>query len=228
MEIIKKILMFTLSIPKTLYFNFHYFEFRKAIKLPILVSYKVKIKKIGKKGTIKCPNNSMCVKLGFSNGSFEMGNSKKSYFYQDKNSIIEFDGNATLCNPFFITVNQEGFLKFGENFKANTNFVMSCDKKISFGNDVLIGWNVTIIDGDGHPIYYDNSEKPYNHPKEITIKNKVWISSNVIILKGTKILKESIVSSGATVCSNFNEENIIIGGMPAKIIKNNISWEEKW
>ena len=139
MEIIKKIWIFILSFPKTLYFNFHYFELKKAIKIPILVSYKVKLKKIGKKGSIKCPNKSMCIKLGFSDGSFGMGNSKNSCFCQEKDSLIEFDGNATLCNPFFITVNKEGNLKFGKNFKSNTNFVLSCDKKILFGNDTLIG-----------------------------------------------------------------------------------------
>lgn len=228
MSVIKKICILIFSIPKTLYFNFHYLEFKKAIKLPILVSYKVKLKKMGDRGTLKCPNKFMSIKLGFSDGSFEMGNTKRSCFCQDKNSIIEFEGNATLCNPFFITVNQEGNLKFGKNFKSNTNFVLSCDKRISFGDDVLIGWNVTIIDGDGHPIYYDNSEKPYNNAKEIAIQNKVWISSNAIVLKGTNILNESIVSSGAIVCSEFNEEHVIIGGMPAKVIKNNISWEENW
>lgn len=228
MKVIKKICIFIISIPKTVYFNFHYFELKKAIRLPIFVSYKVKLKKMGDRGSLKCPDRFMSIKLGFSDGSFDMGNSKKSCFYQDGNSLIEFEGNATLCNPFFITVNKGSNLKFGKNLKSNTNLVLSCDKKISIGDDVLIGWNVTIIDGDGHPIYFNGSKEPYNYAREIIIQNKVWISSNVIILKGTNILKESVISSGATVCSEFKEENVIIGGMPAKIIKNNISWEENW
>ena len=228
MDLLNKILITIISIPKTVYFNLHYFNIKKAIKLPIFISYKVRLKKLGKKGSIICPDKFMSVKFGFSDGSFSMGSGKKSTFYHEDGATISFAGKSVFCNPFYLTINNNGKLYFGKNFKSNTNFVLSCAKEISFAEDCLIGWNVTIIDGDGHTIYNLNENKPYNLPNNIIISNHVWISSNVIILKGTFIASNSIISSNAIVCSCFKEKGIIIGGVPAKKLKSNINWKEEW
>lgn len=228
MNLLRNILVMIISMPKTLYFNFHYFEIKKAFKLPIFVSYKVKLKKMGDKGSIICPNKIMSIKFGFSDGSFSMGARKQSTFYHERGSSIEFAGKAVFCNQFYLTLKKNGRLHFGKMFQSNTNFILSCANEISFGDNCLIGWNVTVIDGDGHTIYNLNEDKPYNLPKKITIGNHTWISSNVIILKGSFINANSIVSSNALVCNYFNDEGIIIGGVPAKKIKSQIYWKEEW
>lgn len=225
---IKKIIILFMSLPKTLFFNFYYFKFTKAIKLPILISYKVKLKKIGKRGSIECSSKFMNVKLGFSNGSFELGEGQKSYFYQDKSSKIFFGEKITICNAFHIRVNKNATLKLGNDLKVNSNFILSCDKEINIGDNSLIGWNVTIIDGDGHSIYNLNSNNKYNLPKKIELEKKVWIASNVIILKGSFVRENSIISSGAIVSNKQSNSNVILGGVPAKVIKENINWEEEW
>jgi hypothetical protein len=43
---IKKASLFLLGLPKTLIFNFHYFPFKIAIRLPVLLTHKVRLKKI--------------------------------------------------------------------------------------------------------------------------------------------------------------------------------------
>ena len=63
---ITQLVTYCLSIPKTLYFNFRCFELKKAIKLPIFISYKVKLKQLGK-GIIEVQNDHIklfMIKLG--------------------------------------------------------------------------------------------------------------------------------------------------------------------
>lgn len=46
-----------------------------------------------------------------------------------------------------------------------------------------------------------------------------------MILKGTNIPKGCVIAANTCIHSGFTEENSIIGGYPAKIIKRDIWWE---
>ncbi|HEY9752233.1 MAG TPA: hypothetical protein V6C46_04750, partial [Coleofasciculaceae cyanobacterium] len=52
----------------------------------------------------------------------------------------------------------------------------------------------------------------------------VWIASHVSILKGVSIPDNSIVATRSVVTKSFNMQNTLIGGVPAKVLKNNINW----
>lgn len=228
MKMIKKMVSIVLSIPNTIRFNFHYFNFSKAITFPVLVSYKVQILSMGSRGDIICPNKTGCIQIGFSNGSFIMGAGKYSCFDQKIGTKLEFMGSASFANPIYLVVNNNGVLHFGSNFQSNTNTIISCAKSISFGDDNIVAWNTTIIDGDGHSITKVTSNERYNNPKSIVIGNHVWIASNATVLKGSYVGDNSIISSNAMVNSKFTQNNVIIGGVPAKIIKHGINWDKKW
>ena len=223
----KKALAMMVSIPNTIRFNFHYFKIKDAIHFPILVSYKVRLKELGECGSIICPRKFATIKMGFSDGSYSMGKNKRSTFSHEKGSVLRFEGTATFCNPFYITLKKESNIIVGDNFKANTNLILNSAKQISFGRDCLVAWNVTIIDGDGHFIT-GNDNTILNWPREITIGDHTWIASGATILKGVKFESDTIVSANALVTGVFSENNIIVGGVPCRIVKRNISWKEEW
>ena len=88
---------------------------------------------------------------------------------------------------------------------------------IKINDNVLIGQNVTIMDFAAH------GTKPNERRNNITkgkviINDNVWIGNNVIILKNTEIGKNSVVAAGAVVSGVF-PSNVIIGGIPARVIK---------
>lgn len=145
------------------------------------------------KGCVKFGNK---VVLGFSEDS----DFWTSYIFlnpREKNSFIEIGDNTQICNHFSAISEGPG---------------------IKIGNNVLIGANVNIYDSDFHEI---NPLRRLNGiPKKelVTIEDNVWINNNVSILKGSVIGKNSIVACGAVVCGKF-PENVIIGGVPAKIIR---------
>ncbi len=53
----------------------------------------------------------------------------------------------------------------------------------------------------------------------VIVEDNVVIGANAVILEGVKIGKGSVVAAGAVVTENV-PENVVVAGMPARIIKN--------
>lgn len=92
--------------------------------------------------------------------------------------------------------------------------------KIALGDNVLVGPYVQFHAtnhgykvGDGPMTYQSRSEK------DIFIGNDVWLGGGSIVLSGIALADGIIVAANSTVTKSFTEKNIIIGGVPAKKIK---------
>lgn len=113
---------------------------------------------------------------------------------------------------------RKSVIVLGNNISTNNNIFICSENYIEIKDNALIGQNVTIMDFEAHGI--KPSERRSNIIKgEVVIEKNVWIGSNVIILKNTKIGENSIVAAGAIVSGDF-PSNVIIGGIPAKVIKS--------
>lgn len=101
-------------------------------------------------------------------------------------------------------------------------------QKITIGDNTCIGGNSKILDNDFHPIDAETRSRLLNDPnggnsnlvasKEINIGKNCFIGCNSIILKGTVLGDNCVVGAGAVVSGKF-EDNCVIAGNPAKIIK---------
>ena len=49
----------------------------------------------------------------------------------------------------------------------------------------------------------------------------------VTVLKGSEVPNNTTVAFRAIVTKKFTEENTILAGAPAKVVKNNVNWERK-
>ena len=56
------------------------------------------------------------------------------------------------------------------------------------------------------------------HPLPISIGKNVWIGANATVLPGVRIGDGAIIAAGAVVSKDV-EENTIVGGVPAKVMK---------
>jgi carbonic anhydrase/acetyltransferase-like protein (isoleucine patch superfamily) len=108
-------------------------------------------------------------------------------------------------------------IRIGNNVSVNNNVFICAANSIEIGDSTLIGQNVTIMDFEAHGIAPDKRNQ-LGEIGMITIGKNVWIGNNVIILKNTTIGENSIVAAGAVVSGDF-PANVIVGGIPAKIIK---------
>lgn len=216
-----------LSLFKTIRFNFYYFPLRDAIKLPIYVSYDTKILMWGGgKGSIHLEKIKRgIVSIGIDNGSFALGTARKSCISIANNTNICFNGRASFARGINLIVEDNAELIIQDNFYCNAMCLINASKKVNIGKNVLMGWNCTILDGDGHSIYLKgNSNNIINELREVNIMDNVWIASGVTILKGVTIGNGNVIASGSIVTKSFLEEHIIIGGAGCRILKQDIDW----
>ena len=118
----------------------------------------------------------------------------------------------------YISVAPCAKLTLGSGF-INNNSKISCFKEVIIGEDVKISEDVLIRDSDNHTIIGGKEKTAPIH-----IGNHVWIGVRAVILKGVTIGDGAIIAAGAVVTKDV-PANTLVGGVPAKIIKENISWE---
>lgn len=116
------------------------------------------------------------------------------------------------------TRNRDASIKLGNDLFTNNNIFICAANSIIIGDKSLIGQNVAIMDFEAHGIAPDRRNQIGDIGKVIIGEN-VWIGNNVTILKNTTVGKNTIIAAGAVVAGDF-PANVIIGGVPAKIIKN--------
>ena len=83
-----------------------------------------------------------------------------------------------------------------------------------FGKNIHLGKNVATLNHDENPAKRGNLK-----PSSIKIGNDVWIGSNATVLAGVTIGDGAIVAAGAVVTRDV-AENTIVGGVPAKYIRD--------
>lgn len=124
---------------------------------------------------------------------------------EDNGCLLEI-GEKTFVGPSHLAVTEDG-------------------SKITIGADCMISSNVQIRSGDSHSIMTLNGER-INPAESIEIGDHVWIGQGAKIMKGVTLEKDSIVSSGAIVTKSFSH-NQLIGGVPAKVIKECVTWDKQ-
>lgn len=115
--------------------------------------------------------------------------------------------------------NVDSKISIGKNCQICNRFTaVSEGDGIEIGDNVLVGSSVTVLDSDFHEI--DPSRRIDGNPKtgKVVIGDNAWIGDRVMILKGTAIGKNSVVAAGAVVSGEF-PANVVIGGVPARVIR---------
>lgn len=141
-----------------------------------------------------------------------------SEFRLDDYSSFELQGDLKLYQGASIYVASKAKLLIKGDGVINTNSTLNCFEYIELGNDCAIADNVTISDSDNHSINVRKVTAP------IIIKDHVWIGKNAIILKGVTIGEGAVVAAGSVVTKDV-PPNSLVGGVPAKVIKEHIEWK---
>jgi len=141
-------------------------------------------------------------------------------------------GNNTHIRGTLLIFNYGGKITIGNNCYVGDGSKIWSGDEVIIGNDVLISHMVNIVDTQTHEINaIERSERylelitkgPWSNKgsiqtKPVIIKDKVWISFNVAILKGVTIGEGAIVAAGSVVTKNVDPYTMVAGN-PAVLVK---------
>lgn len=88
-----------------------------------------------------------------------------------------------------------------------------CFERITLGNNVRVGANCLIMDGDAHQ---DDPRAGKNKP--IVIEDNVWLGGNVVVKKGVTIGRNSVIGMNSVVTKDIPANCVAIGN-PCVVIK---------
>jgi acetyltransferase-like isoleucine patch superfamily enzyme len=94
---------------------------------------------------------------------------------------------------------------------------------IIIGKNTWIGPRVSIISMNHNTENYHK----YMNEKPIRIGDNCWIATNAVILPGVELGNHVVIAAGAIVTKSFKENDILIAGVPAKVVKKLGKYEEK-
>ena len=126
----------------------------------------------------------------------------------------EIDETVVVFTPLYINYGKH--TKIGKNVFINFDCVFLDLGGITIEDNVLIAPKVSLLT-ESHPL--NHNERQSLIPKPIHIKKNVWIGANATILQGVTIGENSVVASGSLVSGDVTD-NVVVGVIPAKIIKN--------
>lgn len=139
-------------------------------------------------------------------------------------------GQDSLLAGILVAEAERSRLTVGNRVFIGGNTLIDCLQQISIEDDVLISYQVTIMDSDNHSIRaserigdlgrwrshkYDWSRV---QSAPILICSKAWIGARAIITKGVVVHEGGIVAAGSVVTSDVPPYTIVAGN-PARVIR---------
>lgn len=103
--------------------------------------------------------------------------------------------------------------------------------RIEIGENCLFSSKILIRSSDGHSVLDQQTGKVINETAGlIKIGNHVWIGTEVMLLKNSMVSDNSIIAARSVVTKKFTEQNVMLAGIPAKIVKQGVNWriENPW
>lgn len=142
------------------------------------------------------------------------------------NNLIQIGRNFASDGLSFSVEDNNNKIILGENCHGGGNSELAAIEgtDIILGDDCMLSANITIRTGDSHSVLNAQTSQRINQSKSVVIGEHVWIGNTVLVFKGTEIGAHSIVAGGSVVTGKKFPNNCIIGGNPAKIIKENVDW----
>lgn len=166
-------------------------------------------------------NNTVCIQPGLT----RLYNCRLTILSSNCNIVIGTDSN--LHDTSLYIEDNGGGICIGKHvtISGKTDIAVIEGRKVVIGDECLFSANIQIRVGDSHSIMDAATGKRINPSKDVVIGNHVWIGNTVNILKGSVIADNSIVGTCSVVTGKLFPSNCIIGGSPAKVLKEGVNWD---
>jgi acetyltransferase-like isoleucine patch superfamily enzyme len=126
----------------------------------------------------------------------------------------EIDESVAVFTPLYINYGKN--TKIGKNVFINFDCVFLDLGGITIEDNVLIAPKVSLL-SEGHPV--NPNDRHSLVPGHIYIRKNAWVGAGATILPGVTIGENAVVAASAVVSKDV-PPNAVVGGVPAKHIKN--------
>jgi acetyltransferase-like isoleucine patch superfamily enzyme len=160
-------------------------------------------------------------------GKLEVGIRYVGFVHRREKTYLNIRGRLKIADEYYIgrgcrfDIGENGVVTIGRGGYLNCHTKVIIMHRLTIGDQCAISWDCQFLDEDFHDIRYQGKE---DADHSITIGNNVWIGCGARIYKGTVIPDGCVVASDSVVKGVFRAENALIGGNPAKVIREDISW----
>lgn len=122
-----------------------------------------------------------------------------------------------------------GLLEIGEDaiFEEVHIAVTEPGSRIVIGAGCMFAYDIDLRTGDSHSVIDAKTNQRINPAQDVVIDEHVWVGSHCSILKGVHIHRDCIVATRTVLTKTFHREGVIIGGSPARILKEDITWQRQ-
>lgn len=154
-----------------------------------------------------------------------VGLSGCTIFIKGENNTLLIHDNVRLRNMTIEIIGNNCSITIGEKCVIGQGCYLSSKEEnihLRIGNNCMFSRNVHILTSDGHPIFQEDHR--INPASDIVIGNHVWLADHVTVLKGSVIGDHSVIGIHSLVTKSVAENSIAVG-IPAKVIKTDITWE---
>lgn len=217
---------YSINWTKTLYFNFKKFPFSVAKQLPVFFYGDVKFTSIGGKIEIKGAIKKGMIGFG---QPYEMNTLHKGIAEINILGTLIFMGHVQFGKDYFMYIGEKGYCEFGNMASLASNAKLICMERIVLGNYARFGSESQIIDTNFHQMIDTQTGEKFKLTAPIHIGNYNYGSSRVTVLQGTTTPDFCTIASNTLCNADYTSfgSNILIGGIPAKFLKDSISrdWE---
>ena len=142
-----------------------------------------------------------------------------------ENNLIAISESTRIHKSYFFINGKSSKIIVGkdttiEGAKLNSQ---ENNNEISVGEDCMFSYNVEVRNTDSHPIL-DFQNKLINKGEKVIIKDRVWFGEGVTVLKGVTIEDDCIIGAKSLVTKSVDKPKSLLAGIPAKIIKEEVTW----
>lgn len=109
-------------------------------------------------------------------------------------------------------------LTLGSSF-INSGCKVRCHESITIGDGCAISHDFTVMDSNAHRLDGSRGTAP------VVIGDHVWIGTRVTVLPGVTVGDGAVVAAGALVARDV-PAGALVGGVPAKVIREHVEWEK--
>ncbi len=147
------------------------------------------------------------------------------FVFDGSNNSVTIGKKVVAQNVLFYFNGEKNAISIGEKttFTDKAEFSLCEGTRIMIGNDCMFAYDIIFRTSDFHSIL-DEDGKRINQSKDIIIGNHVWVGQGAYVLKGTVVPDNCIIGAKALVSKSFSTEYSVIAGVPADIIKTNVTW----